>query len=704
MRPPLLLRRIVSRFLLTILALACVLPPAASAQRLLPGTEYRADHTQYNMTTGVAIATGNARIAYQGGVLEADEIVYNDRLHQAVARGDVRVRHGARLMLADVAVYNLRERTFELTGLRFGANRVYLTARSATGGPEKMTLSDATLVYDQPGPFAPTLRARSLAYAEGEDIRAERVRIGIGLFQPIVLPSFTHVLGGAPAKVLTLNGGYRSLLGVHALIGYQVPLRPGLRVGAELGLYSKRGAMIGPAATYDFGNDERGGSGSLSSGNIHDNGARFDDILDRPIPKDRGFVRWEHQQRLSPRTTLFGEVNYWSDSEVTRDFRPRVFNRVQTPDSFMEAVYAADNYSLSLFSRVHPNRYHRVQQRLPELRFDLLPNPVIAGIHQRGQASVALLRDDDPLGAPTLRSDRYDAYYGLTKNFTPRDWFSFQALAGGRVTHYARATGGRDHYTRTLGELGFDAEMRTSAVYNYKNERWGIDGLRHLVTPRLSYRYLPSAERGRAYIPSIDRQAFTTYLEPFGLGDQRNIDDLRRTNTVRIGLENTLQTRDRVYGSRDLVSLNLAADLRFDQPVGERDFSSLHAALRLTPARWLEFDVYQSFNPYDGKLGELNTGVILNDGNVHAVRLGTHYLRGEIEELLLDYRYRINEKWQAIADLHYDRRERRFVEQTFGIRQTIGNLWWVQYETSFFRGPRRESSFRFNIEVELATF
>jgi len=704
MIPPLLLRRIVPRFFLTILALALVLPRPAGAQRFLPGTEFRAANTQYNMSTGVAIATGNARIAYQGGVLEADEIVYNDRLHQAVARGDVRVRHGTRLMLADVAVYNLAERTFELTGVRFGQNRTYFTARSAMGGPEKMTLADATVVYDQPGPFAPTLRAASLTYVEGENIRAERVRLGIGLFQPIALPSFTQSLGAAPAKALSLNGGYRSTLGVHALIGYQLPLRPGVRVGADLGLYSKRGVMIGPAATYTLGNDERGARGSLRSGYIHDNGNRLNDILNRPVPKDRGFVQWEHQQRLSPRTTVFGEVNYWSDSEVTRDFRSREFNRLQTPDSFLEAVYSADNYSLSLFSRVHPNRYHRVQQRLPELRFDLLPNPVTAGIHQRGQASVAVLRDDDPLGAPTLRSDRYDAYYGLTRNFTPRDWLSFQALAGGRVTHYARTTGGRDDYTRALGELGFDAEMRASAVYAYQNERWGIDGLRHLVTPRLSYRYLPQAERGRAYIPSIDRKAFTTYLEPLGLGDQRNIDDLRRTNTVRISLDNTLQTRDPVYGSRDLVALNLAADLRFDQPVGERDFSSLHAELRLTPARWLEFDVYQSFNPYNSKLGELNTGVILNDGNVHTVRLGTHYLRGQIEEYLLDYRYRINERWQTIADLHYDRRQNRFVEQTFGLRQTIGNLWWVQYEMSFFRGPRRESSFRLGIEVELATF
>lgn len=705
MSPPFLLRRIVRRFLLPLLTLALFLParPASAQSRLLPGTQFTADSTVYNGTTGLATATGNARLAYGGGVIEADEIIYNDRIHNAVARGNVRVMQGARLMLADVAAYNLQERSFELTGLRFGENRAYLTARSAQGTPELMTMTDATFVYDRPGPFAPTLRAAKIVYEEGKELRAERVRLGIGLFQPIALPSFTQRLGDAPAKQLTLNGGYRSTLGLFALVGYQAPIRPGLRAGADLGLYTARGVMIGPAATYTFGNEDRGGVSSLRSGYIHDNGDRLLDILDRDIPKDRGFVRWEHNQRLSPRTTLFGEINYWSDSEVMRDFRSRDFNRVQTPDSFVEAVYAADNYSLSLFTRLHANRYHTVQQRLPELRFDLLPQPLFAGIQQRAQSSVAVLRDDDPAG-PTLRSDRYDAYYGLTRAFTPREWFTFQGLAGGRVTHYARAVGGRDDYTRTLGELGFDTELRASGTYDYKNERWGIDGLRHLVTPRLSYRYIPGGDKGRPYIPSIDRRVFSTYLQPFGLGDQRNIDDLRRTNTVRLSLDNRLQTRDPQHGSRDLVALNLAADFRFNQPDGERDFSAVHAELRLTPAPWLEFDVYQSVDPYEGDLRELNTGLILRDGDVHAVRLGTHYLRGEIEEYILDYRYRFNEVWQSIAELHYDRRQDRFVERTFGVRQTVGNLWWVQYEVSFFRGLRRESSFRFNVEVELATF
>ena len=104
-------------------------------------------------------------------------------------------------------------------------------------------------------------------------------------------------------------------------------------------------------------------------------------------------------------------------------------------------------------------------------------------------------------------------------------------MAGARVTHYADTVGAvtAGGYTRTLGEVGFDTALRASGTFDYQNAQWDINGLRHLFTPRLSYRYIPEADRGRARIPQIDRQTFSTYLPPLGLGETRNIDALRAT-------------------------------------------------------------------------------------------------------------------------------------------------------------------------------
>src|SRR5690606_4232541 len=94
-----------------------------------------------------------------------------------------------------------------------------------------------------------------------------------------------------------------------------------------------------------------------------------------------------------------------------------------------------------------------------------------AGIYQRAQASAVRLREDPVEIGPILRSTRLDAYYGLSRPFTPREWFTVTPLAGGRVTHYANTLGTlrAGDYTRVLGEIGLDAALRTSGTFEYQN-------------------------------------------------------------------------------------------------------------------------------------------------------------------------------------------------------------------------------------------
>ena len=422
------------------------------------------------------------------------------------------------------------------------------------------------------------------------------------------------------------------------------------------------------------------------------------------MPKNRGYAEWNHHQQITENLTLIGQLNYWRDSEIVRDFRPSEFFRVQQPDTFVESVYSSPNYLVSLFARFQPNTFHRVQQRLPELRFDLLPLALGNGFYERFNASVVALRDNPPGGGPTISSDRLDAYYALSRPIKPSEWLTFTPMAGARVTHYAHLQGPRSDYTRTLGEIGFDSEMRISGTYEYKNPRLKIDGLRHLLTPRLSYRYIPEAEKGARYIPAIDRRSFSTYLQPLGLGDTRNIDDLHSTNTLRLGFDNTLQTRDPVYGSRDLVVLNIANDFRFDRAPRERRMSEIHSELAIMPARWLELGIYQSFAPQDLTLREFNTGITVRDGQEWEAHFASNFLRGELNDYFLEGSRRLNEVFDGIIHLRYDARQERFNEQMYGIRHNIGNTWRIEYLITLYDGPRRESRFGFSVRVDALRF
>lgn len=266
-----------------------------------------------------------------------------------------------------------------------------------------------------------------------------------------------------------------------------------------------------------------------------------------------------------------------------------------------------------------------------------------------------------------------------------------------------------------LGEVGFDSKLaETSAKWDYKNKRWGIDGLRHIATPTVAYRYSPSADVGQGYIPAIDDDVFNTYLRPLGLADRRDVDALPALNTFRIGLNNTLQTRDKTHGSRDLVQLNVAIDQHADAEAASdqgaaRNRSDAHSFLALTPARWLRFDLYNRTTVQTGKNQELNTGVTLRDANVWNFRLGTHYLEDavsarQIQEYTAAYGLRLTEIYSIVARLRLDSRTGDLTERSLTLSQKLSRFWTLKYEFAAYDGPRREDDVGISVSLETVGF
>lgn len=668
---------------------------------------------------GETVWRGDARLRDGEALLTADEIRGNERTGVVSAAGNVVFTRGPLRLLADKLVYHRDDGSFSAENVRVGSFPFYAQGASAAGTRDEVVIAGARITYGEPGPWQPTLTSDRVVYAPGRQLTSENSQFGLGGAQPVPFPRLRQDLAAPFTPFVLANGGYRTSLGAFLELGLHVPVSSALRLGGELSGYTQRSVMLGPGGHYASRDHGESFRGSFSSGYINDHGHRGVDILGRPVPENRAYAEWTHRQDFAGNLDLRAQLNWWKDSEVLRDFRPRKFFPVQEPDTYLESTYTGRNYFLSLFARLQPNSFQRVQQRLPELRFDLLPTALPGGLYERAQASFVRLREDPlPLppspaaGTPAslvlrgLQSDRLDAYYALERPIAPTDWFSLTPVAGGRVTHYANTEGALRNatYTRVLGELGIDAALRTSGTFAYQNERWKIDGLRHLLTPRVSYRYIPEADKGRRHIPLIDRQVFSTYLQPLGLGDRRNLDELRATNTLRLSLDNVLQTRDPDHGTRDLALLNLAADFRFKRLPAERDVSEIHADLTLLPAHWLQLDLYSSFRPQDFTLRELNTGITLRDADVWSVRFSNNFLRGELEDYFIDGRLRINERFAALTRLHYDARKNRFNEQAYGLVQNLGNTWQISYVVSLYSGRRRESRFGFNVEIDALRF
>lgn len=675
------------------------------------------------ITESESIFSGEARLAHKDVVLYADEVVYRNQDQIAIARGNVTFIRGAQRLVTDEITYNLEDQTFTVGRFRAGQGDLYASGARAEGTPKNLVVNDAAVTYGEPDALSPTIRAAKFSYTEAENpddsaARVEGARLGVGATDILPLPTLTETPRNPAIAGVEARAGYSGNLGGELSLGATTAVTPTLRLGGDLGLFTKRGALLGPIGDYDsVGADGLGAKGRFRTGFIQDQGDPDLDIRGDAIRSERGYVDWQHRQTLAPGLDLAGQVYYWSDSYVTRDFRSDDFTHLQTPDTWFEATKAGDNFVVSLFTRVRVNDYALVQERLPELRFDGLPVEIGAGIYHRINAGVAILKEDDPVTDVTTRSQRADLYYGAYRPFSPREWFSVTPLIGGRVTHYQRTNPGAQdgQYTRALGEVGFDAKLfETSATWDYKNQRWAIEGLRHIVTPTVAYRVSPTADIGRGSIPRIDDDPFNTYLRPLGLADRRDIDRLPALNTFRLGLANTLQTRDKTHGSRDLAKLDFALDQHADPEAAatdgqRRDRTDVHTFAALNPARWLRFDLYERQTVQTGTMQELTTGLTLRDADVWTLRVGTHYLADalsarEIQEYTAAYGLRLSEIYSILARVRFDSRTGDLTEQALTLSQRLSRFWTLNYQFTAYDGPRREDDFGFAISIESEGF
>jgi LPS-assembly protein len=705
----------VTRRLALFLAFAAVLAPAARSQSK---ADLSADTVSVD-ENGDLVAKPNAKLVDTGLLLTADEIHFNKKTQVALAIGNVVLTRIGDRILADTLTYDGAAGSFTAKNMRVGRFPYYIAGKTAEGTTKEVVVHDAVVTYREPGRWQPTIKARMLVYSPGHYLRLSGADFGVGGYQPIPVSKMGQDLTKASSlSNISVDGGYRSSLGAYIDTALNLPIIDGASAGPDLGIYTNRGAMIGPVAAYNVTSGDDTAVGSLRSGYIYDYGARYTDILGNPVPANRAFAEWHHDQQIGDAFTLDGDVNWSTDSEIIRDFHSKQFIPVQEPDNYLEANYVGADYFASAFTRFQPDSFYPVQQRLPEIRFDLLPTPIGGGLYVRFNSGIAHLEEVPPDGGSFLEEDRFDTFLGITRPFSYKGIFDVTPVVGGRYTEYwgtegALESGGGG---RALGELGFDADLKMNAVFDYKNEKWDINGLRHLLTPTVSYRYIPDGNKDQNWIPPIDRSTFTNYLPVMELGDMRAIDQLQAENVVRIGVNNTLQTRDKTYGSRDLLSFDVDEDFLFQRNPGQTDFSDMFLRLKVTPAHWLELKVEDTVSPRRVAQRAIDSTVTVREGELWSVGFGVGYLSDKygtyfapglgynpiigVDTYHYEGRLRLNERFEVFIRGDFDARDNIFVDQYYGVNQRLSNTWNVEYAVVFSEGPNNHQG-HFGLEMHL---
>jgi hypothetical protein len=183
-------------------------------------------------------------------------------------------------------------------------------------------------------------------------------------------------------------------------------------------------------------------------------------------------------------------------------------------------------------------------------------------------------------------------------------------------------------------KTGMDMTTHFYRVWNYKSKKWGVEinGLRHVVTPSVTYAY--------ARRPTITPNHFY----PFD-----GIDGLDRSQHVLFSLENKLQTK-RNNVSVDLIRTIVESDYNLLKSEPGRTFGPVRSTIEINPLDWWTWSMDQSYDPKKKHWNYANIDTYIRNGSKWQLGLGKRFAHHMNDELSAMFMYRVNPKWKFKID------------------------------------------------------
>jgi len=365
-------------------------------------------------------------------------------------------------------------------------------------------------------------------------------------------------------------------------------------------------------------------------------------------------LKLTHLQDLSEDLALRVKIDKLSDIDMLENWFRKEFREYPQPKSFLDVTLEQPAFSLSLGVRAQVNDFYTDVEQLPMLRLTIPRQQLsTSGIYYQSDSSVGYLsmrwRDFDKArtdqnGDPLMDVADYKAWRADTLHmfYYPLSLSGIEVVprAGFRFTYYSQsssraitlddmnamiiaddpnrensdvvfsnydADGGS--VLRAAGETGLELTTKYYRTWkDWKNTKWGIDGLRHVVQPYANYTYAPQ--------PSEDREHLYFFDE---------VDRLIEQNFIRFGLKQRWETRrsNRIY---TLATLENYADFHFQN---EEGFDSLG-----------NFGTRATYNPRENLKFWGSMLVDMGGGEFNRGQLGTSFGDPKVCRVDISYLYR----------------------------------------------------------------
>ncbi|MCB1208599.1 MAG: LPS-assembly protein LptD [Verrucomicrobiales bacterium] len=278
-------------------------------------------------------------------------------------------------------------------------------------------------------------------------------------------------------------------------------------------------------------------------------------------------------------------------------------------------------------------------------------------------------------------------------------WLNVVPRVGAGLTYYSDIEGGANQdlstETKALFHIGLDMSFKLTKTWeNVQSNRFGLDGLRHVVQPYINYSYL-NADETEGF-PSIDRLAPTTRPRSIDVPLFSAVDDLRTWNIARVGVRNVLQTRrdyqtldegrfrdattDNTTQTYTWAGLNTYVDVFMDDPEFDRDVSNLYNELFWRPVPWFSVwaDTQLPIGNSAANFTEVNHGFTFLPTRSLSFTIGHQYMSDhplfQNSSLFFTRIYaRLNENWGVSMNHVYEADDSTLEYQSYSVHRDLSS-------------------------------
>ena len=640
----------------------------------------------YDMATGIATATNGVMVKYGGAVLRADQVAVNQQTGDVIADGQVRIQREDQVWASEHVDYNFQTRQMEAHEFRTGKAPFFAGGKGLGTDPKNRdiyTATNAIITTDDIADPEIKIRAKSIRIIPGDRIVAKDAVLYVEKVPVFWFPYYSQSLTDRGSS-FNFVPGYRGSYGAFLLSRYTWMINKQLEAVAHVDYRAKRGFGVGPDLIYDFG---EWGKGKAKYYYLYDQ----DPNAQEPganLPHNRQRVWFSYEANPETNLVMKSMIRYQGDPDVVKDFFDREYGENPQPNTYFDANKLWSNYSLDLYAQPRLNNFLETVERLPEIK--------LTGYRQQIANTPLFYESESSAGwyqrlFPETNGIPYGLNYSASRADTfqqvllPQTYFGFLNVtpnAGGRFTYYSAASGPgatTSEGTRLVFNTGADVSLKASRVWpQVHNDTFELDGIRHIIVPSLKYTYVPTPNLvGTNEVPQFDYELSSLRVLPNDFPDYNSIDSINSQNTLRLGINNKLQTRRRNEVA-NFLDWNVFIDWHIVPRTDQQSFSDLTSELRLRPRTWLTLESITRYNVQDGQFRLAYNSFTIHPNDIWSWTFGYFYMVNDYQPAPYgwgagnsvfrnSFAFRFNQNWALLASQYYNAENGILEEQAYSL-------------------------------------